>query len=131
MAGTAQSSYSYAYFTLFTNENNTGPLLNVAITNGMKLRWLQYNYQQRTMSLDFLMDNGAALRDSGIRDQNGVGVHPAARGAYPTGQWLFFEADLSPLAGRTITRYFVAYDNGNNGVTGQFRAYFEDIQLVW
>lgn len=130
MAGTAQSAYSYAYFDLFTWLNDSSATQNyVQIKPGMKLVWLQYNLQQRTMSVDFEMTDGTTLRDSGLRDQNGIHSHPAARGVYPIGQWLYFEVDLSPLAGKTIRRYMIGYDNGNNGIIGQFRAYFDDIQL--
>src|SRR5688500_13480727 len=98
-----------------------------SLPSEMKLKWLQYNYQQSTMSLDLEMTDGTTLRGSGLRDQNGLTVHPAGRGAVPTRQWLYFEVDLSPLAGKTIRKYMVAYDNGNNGRTGQFRSYFDDI----
>ncbi len=77
--------------------------------------------------------NVRTLRDSGCRDQNNAPIHPSARGGYPRGQWLYFEVDLSTcsvsLVGKEIARWIVAYDNGNNGATGQFRAYFDNLRV--
>jgi hypothetical protein len=132
MAGYARNSYSYAYFTLFTAENDSDTYHNyLQIRNGMKLKWLQYNYYQSNMSVDFEMTDGSVLRGSGLTDQNGLTVHPAGRTAVPIGQWLYFEVNLSPLAGKQIRRWFIAYDNGNNGRTGVFRAYFDDLKVVY
>lgn len=132
MAGRADAAYSYSYFTLFTGDKNSNADRNyLNIRSGMKLKWRQYNFQQSTMSVDLIMTDGTSLRDSGLRDQNNLTVHPAGRGAVPTGQWLYFEVDLSPLAGKVVNHYLIAYDNGNNGRTGQFRAYFDDLQITY
>lgn len=143
LAGYAQSGYAYCYFTLFTYETDNSdvyPNLKdrqyVTIRPGMRLTWYQYNYQQRTMSVDLeLIDpvSGAQsyLRNSGLKDQNQVPVHPAARGPYGENVWHYFSVDLSPLQGKKIIRYIIAYDNGNNGRTGQFRAYFDNLILSY
>lgn len=133
LAGTANANYSYAYMILLSHiYDNPAPATRnyLRIESGMKLKWLQYNFQQTNMSVDFEMTDGTTLRDSGLRDQNSVNPHPAARTSYPTGQWLYFEVDLTPLAGKVIRQWMIAYDNGNNGRTGQFRAYFDDIQVT-
>lgn len=134
MAGYAQNSYSYVYFRIFASENESGGRREqnyVVIMPGMKLKWFQYNYQQSTMMIDFETTDGRTLRDSGLKDLNGISVHPSARGVYPTGKWLTFEVDLTPLAGKTIRKWMAAYDNGGNGKTGQFRGYFDGFRLEW
>jgi len=136
LAGYAQAPYSYIYNTLFTyaNDNNPAPVGNrsyLTITAGMRVRWFEYNYQRSTMGIDFEMTDGSTLRNSGLRDTNNVPVHPAGRGVYPTGQWFYTEIDLSPLAGKTIQKWWIAYDNGNNGQTGQFRAYFDNFRVQY
>ncbi len=139
LAGSSVGGYAYAYQTLFTSEDDSTNLAltsrnYVTIQQGMNLHWCQYNLQQATMSVDFEAIDGAgnvaALRDSGTTDQYGVPVHPSFRGqAGPAGQYNCYDADISRLAGRKITRWMIAYDNGNNGAQGQFRAYFDDLRL--
>ncbi|HEX9990870.1 MAG TPA: matrixin family metalloprotease [Chloroflexia bacterium] len=135
LAGYAQASYSYGYMRLFSFANdNTGPHNEhyLTIDSGTKIRWFQYNYQQSTMSIDFRMSDGTYARDyNNIRDQNNVPLHPAARGNYPTGQWIYFEVDLSPLANKTITEWYIAYDNGNTHTLGQYRSYFENFRIEY
>ena len=135
MAGYSQQNYSYAYFNLFTVNDNHGPNIGnpykVRIRSGMRLVYRQYNYQQSTMGLDFVTETGATLRDcQSCVDQNGIRAHPAARGVYGTGYWIYTNIDLTPLAGQLIDHFLVAYDNGNNGVTGQFRGYFDDVRII-
>lgn len=131
MAGYATMARSYAYFQWFTYGDDTGPTQHYyKIRPNTKLRWYQYNFQQSTMGLDFVMSDGTTLRDSGLRDQNNVRVHPAARGVYPMGEWRYVEIDLTPLAGKTITHWMIAYDNGGNGIRGPFRAYFDHVAII-
>lgn len=131
MAGRSQAPNSYVYFTLFTSENDSTvmPQNYVTIQSGMKLVWAQRNYQQKTMSVDFEMTDGSTLRGSGLTDQYGIRVHPAYRGSYNTGQWYCFKVNLTPLAGKTIRRFLIGYDNGNNYNIGPFRGYFDSVQL--
>lgn len=140
LAGTAQASYSYAYMRLFSAEcgavcyDQTNPIAGqyLRIANGMELRWRQYNFQRSTMSLDILFTDGSVMRDiASVTDQHGVRVHPAARGSYGPNIWHFFNVNLSAMAGRRIRTIYVAYDNGNNGQTGQYRAYFDDVHIVY
>lgn len=131
MAGYATADRAYAYFQWFTYGDDTGPTQHYyKIRPNTKLRWYQYNFQQSTMGLDFVMSDGSTLRDSGLRDQNNVRVHPAARGVYPMGEWRYVEVDLTPLAGKTITHWMIAYDNGGNRIRGPFRAYFDHVAIV-
>ncbi|MDQ5825938.1 MAG: M10 family metallopeptidase domain-containing protein [Chloroflexota bacterium] len=139
MAGRSLNSHSYVYFTLFTGEDDTGVDQNwLTIKPGMRLKWVQYNYQQSPMSVDLrLRDPRGNIRyirdDSRIVDQSRIRVHPAARGNYPTGQWLFFDVDLSQLGYEDlrIDRWMLAYDNGNNGYADQFRAYFDNLRVEY
>lgn len=140
IAGTATAATSYSYFTTFSWEDDSS---NYALSSRRYaqidpnsnhwLHWCQYNYQQATMSVDFEMDNGATLRDSGLMDTANVPVHPSARGGYGTNRYVCSDVDLSPLAGRKIVRWFLAYDSGanNNAIVGQqFRAYFDDLKVT-
>jgi len=90
--GYAQTGYSYAYHDLFTYQDDSNTAHNyLVIRPGMRLVWIQYNLQQSTIGADLqLVDqygNHTNLRDSGITDSAGIGVHPAARGAYGAGHW--------------------------------------------
>jgi hypothetical protein len=139
LAGRSTSSYSYVYLTLFTHEDDTGVDQNwLTVKPGMHLKWLQFNYQQSTVSMDLRLrdpyGNTRYVRDdSRIVDQSGVRMHPAARGNYPTGQWLFFDVDLSALGYEDlrIDRWMLAYDNGNNGYIGQFRTYLDNLRIEY
>lgn len=140
LAGTAQASYSYAYMRLFSAEqgsvlyDQTNPIVGqyLRIANGMELRWRQYNFQRSTMSLDILFTDGTTMRNTAdAKDQNGVRVHPALRGGYGLNTWHYFNVNLSAMQGRRIKTIYVAYDNGNNGQTGQYRAYFDDVHIVY
>jgi len=125
MAGTANQSYAVAYFKLY----DALALGNWTIRPGDHLRYHTYFYQQNTMAVDLEFTDGTNLRDLGKVDQNGVNVHPAWRYVYPTGQWLYFDIDLSSLAGKRIKTVMVAYDNGNTHTTGQFRAYVDQVKI--
>jgi hypothetical protein len=139
MAGRSTSGYSYVYFTLFTSEDDSGYQQNwLTIKPGMHLKWAQYNFQQKTMSVDLRLRNHYGTQmyirdDSRIVDQFGVRVHPAARGGYSTGVWYIFDVDLTPLAydDWRIDRWMLAYDNGNNGTIGQFRSYFDNVRVEY
>ena len=139
MAGRSLSNYSYVYFTLFTSEDDSWTTQNyLRINSGMHLIWTQYNFQQKTMSVDLRLKNAAGTQiyirdDSRIVDQYGIRVHPAARGGYNTGMWYRFDVDLTPLSSGDwrIDRWMLAYDNGNNGTIGQFRSYFDNVRVEY
>lgn len=135
LAGNALTSYSYAYMRLFTESNDApGSMRNYLIIKpGMKLKWVQYNYQQRTMSVDFRMTDGSALRDNScVRyTEEGLSVHPAGRANAPARQWFYNTIDLSCLAGKTIDQWMIAYDNGQSGWAYIFRAYFDNVRIEY
>ena len=119
--GTANAGLSHAYHKLFSYEDDNNPDIvqnrsYITITNGMFLSWCQANMFQRTMLIDFYMDNDVYFRDALrpsngdlFRDTTGVPVHPALRGSYPTEQWICHQVDLSEIAGRKILRWMIAY----------------------
>jgi hypothetical protein len=63
-----------------------------------------------------------------LTDQYGVPIHPAAR-RDPMNQWYYVEVDLSKAAGKTLAFIMFAFDNGNDGFTGQYRAYVDDFKI--
>jgi len=131
LSGTANNNYSYAYMKLFSADNDelgSNPR-HLTIKNGTTLSWHQYNYAQSRMTVDITFSDGTTLRDSGLKDQNNICVHPACRGSYGTGAWYYFTVNLSSLAGKRVKDIMIAYDNGNNGPTGSFRAYFDDLHI--
>lgn len=139
IAGTSTAATSYVYFTFLSWEDDSTDAgigrqyAKIDATTNHWLHWCQYNYQQATMSIDFEMDNGATLRDSGLKDTADVSVHPAARGGYGANRYVCSDVDLAPLAGRGIKRWFLAYDSGQNNfdIAGQqFRAYFDDLKVT-
>lgn len=131
--GNAQASAAYAYMKLFSADNDEvgSNSRHLTIANGMKLQWRQYSHAQRTISVDIIFSDGTTLRDTMLTDQYGVRVHPAHRGGYSTGVWRFFEVNLSSLAGKRVQHVVIAYDNGNNGQVGIFRAYFDNLNISY
>ena len=130
--GYAQACYSYAYFRLFSNiqDRNANPIY-FTIRPGAKLVYSQYNYEQKTMGVDFEMTDGSTFRETFIKDANGVYGHPAFRGVYPLGEWRTHTFDLSRLSGKQIRQWMLAFDSGDNpcGPTGKFRGYFDNIKI--
>jgi hypothetical protein len=152
-AGSSSSNAAFIYYKLFSwfeddrLDGKASSASTMKIPPGALLKWCQYNYQQTTMGIDaayFDRDaNGDPIRDSsgriiyrGLRDradlvdQNGVRLHPQYRN-YPTGQWHCFTVDLSPVAGKDVVHWYIAYDNRRTGWVGKFRAYFDSLKVVW
>lgn len=129
--GASTGASSYVYFKLFTILDDTFNDHGMLITRGMHLKWCQYNFQQSTVSIDFLMSDGTALRHyPSVVDQHGVPLGPEYRGGYGTGFWMCFDVDLSPLAGKEVKHWYVAYDNRRTGSIGKFRAYVDSLRIV-
>lgn len=81
------------------------------------------------VAIDMIFADGSDLRDSGVTDQNGVRLHPAAQCGHLTlNTWNHVVALLgSTLAGKTIARINVGYDQPAN--TGGYRGYIDDITV--
>jgi len=83
------------------------------------------------VALDFAMTDGSNLRDSGVVDQFGTRVHPQFQGEgnhLVVNQWNLVRAKLGALAGKTIDRIHLGYDQSAN--TGAYRGYIDDIQVT-
>jgi hypothetical protein len=126
VTGTSLDTYAYVYFLLFDT--------NIKIQNGMKLSYYIYTYQGNTFAMDGQFTDGNTIRDlynnGYLTDQNGVRIHPAYQGVYRTGYWRHVEVDLSKASGKTLDYIMVAFDNGNNGFTGDVRAYLDNLSIT-
>jgi hypothetical protein len=119
--------------TIFHDETdpNFGSNNYLTIVNGMKLEWDQFNFQQRTVSIDFAMTDESKLSESNLIDTNGIRVSPAYRGTYSTGTWHHITVDLSPLQGKVIRRWMIGYNNLFSGNTGKFRTYIDNLKVTY
>ena len=80
-------------------------------------------------AVDLIFTDNTTLRDSGLKDQRGKGISPAAQGAaLVLDTWNYMTVDLSPLAGKTINRLDVGFDRA--GATGGYRGYVDDIAIT-
>jgi hypothetical protein len=124
VAGYSQAQYSYCYYRLFE--------LNRVVQPGMKIGYWIYHVEGRgKIAVDGHFTDGTTLRDLGnhaIRDQYGVPIHPAWR-QDPMNQWHYVEVDLAPAVGKTIDFLMFAFDNGNQGYVGPYRAYVDDFRV--
>lgn len=84
------------------------------------------------VSIDLFCTDGSSVRDSGAVDQWGVRVHPAFQGAggkLSPNQWNLVRSKIGTwLAGKTIYRIYMAYDQPQN--TGPYRGYIDDISII-
>jgi len=88
-----------------------------------------YGSNSTCVAIDMIFGDGSDLRDSGVTDQNGVRLHPAAQCGHLTlNAWNHVVAALGPrLAGKTIGRIDVGYDQPAN--TGGYRGYIDDVTI--
>jgi murein DD-endopeptidase MepM/ murein hydrolase activator NlpD len=124
VAGYSGASYAYCYYRVFDED--------IEVVEGMKLGyWIYHARGTAKVAVDGHFKDGRTIRDFGggaLTDQNGVRIHPALRND-PMNRWHYVEVDLSPAAGRTIDFLMVAFDNGGDGFTGQYRAYVDDLRV--
>ncbi|MGH8023399.1 MAG: GH92 family glycosyl hydrolase, partial [Limisphaerales bacterium] len=81
------------------------------------------------VALDLIFADGTALRDSGLTNQYGVGVNPTNQAAALTlDTWNYINIDLTPLAGKTVSRIDLDYDQPNS--SGGYRGYVDDVALT-
>ena len=92
-------------------------------------------FPQQTMgtyvAVDLRFTDGSSLRDSGAVDQYGVRAHPQFQGQgghLVVGQWNLVKVNLGALAGRTVDRVHLGYDQP--AATGVFRGYVDDIAIT-
>ncbi len=80
------------------------------------------------VSLDLILSNGTASRNSGVVDQHGNRLHPAYQcNKLQLDTWNQVTANLGSLSGKAIVRIDVGYDQP--GSTGGYRGYIDDIAL--
>jgi len=86
------------------------------------------------VAIDMVFTDGGDLRDSGVVDQNGVRLHPAAQcGHLVMDTWNHVVAALgAKLSGKTISHINVGFDAGYNQPTavGGYRGYIDDISIT-
>ena len=127
VTGTANGGNAFCYFKVF--DLSGAP---VTLQNGAALNYAINPVQDngRYVSVDFHCTDGTTLRDSGITDSSGRGLHPNAGhgGGIPLNSWTQINANLSALAGKTVDRIWVGYDRPNS--SGQFRTYIDDLSLT-
>ncbi|WP_028544027.1 NBR1-Ig-like domain-containing protein [Paenibacillus taiwanensis] len=126
IAGTDNSSIkdSFIYFKLYDE-------LDLRIDQGMVLSYWIYHHggqQSKKIAIDLIFDDNTTLRDSGVTDQNGRGVHPAFRNM-PLSEWHFVQIKLDTFSGKKIKKVLVGYDDLTNDEVGSFRAYLDDIYI--
>jgi hypothetical protein len=123
VAGVANDpAYSYVYYRVFD------PKLAVAPDSVLSY-WLKpLNDRGRCVGVDLLFTDGTTLRDSGVRDIEGLGVHPGnERGV--VGEWRWIVVPIGAAhAGKTIASIFFAYDSHGGG--GPFEALVDDVRLA-
>ncbi|MCX5910195.1 MAG: PA14 domain-containing protein, partial [Deltaproteobacteria bacterium] len=122
IAGNSQADYAYCYYRVFDN-------LSIPVTNKTKIGYYIYHSAGTPqVAVDGYFTDGSSIRDSGIKDQNNVPIHPSARND-AMNQWVYVEADLSPAAGKTIKTLMFAFDNGGNKYHGPYRTYVDDLRV--
>jgi hypothetical protein len=130
------ASPNFAYMPIAVAEHDGTALYNpqvpacgnpcyLQVRNGLTLKWEQYNTSTCTVSIDLEFSDGTTLRDSGLVDNFGVNVHPSQRTCFAA--WRSISVDLSPLAGKTIKRWLIAYDNPN--ASGTWRSYIDNLRV--
>jgi len=80
------------------------------------------------VALNLIFADGTNLRDSGLTDQHGVPINPTNQVtilAFDT--WNYVTVDLTPLAGKTINRIELCYNQP--GGSGGYRGYVDDLEL--
>ena len=135
-SGKAQGgSTTFAYLKLF--DFSSQPLV---VTAGMHFSYWIYPQSLTTSNLvtgrnsayvamDFVLKDGTTLRDSGLRDQYGVGIHPKTQGtALVLDTWNYVSIDLTPLAGKAVDHVSLGYDQ--SGSTGGYRGYVDDVAFT-
>jgi lysophospholipase L1-like esterase len=116
---------SYAYNRVFD--------VHLPITRNTVLTYWIHPLQHNGtfVAVDVALTDGGNLRDSGAVDQFGVRAHPQAQGEgghLAANRWNLVRVDLGALAGRTVDRLHLGYDQPAG--TGLFRGYVDDIRVV-
>ncbi|MFG1604863.1 GDSL-type esterase/lipase family protein [Actinoplanes sp. NPDC049265] len=115
---------SYSYMKVFDTH------LRLA-ANSVLTYWIYPQQANGTyVAIDLRFTDGSSLRDSGATDQYGVRAHPQFQGQgghLVLNQWNLVRVNLSALAGRTVDRVHLGYDQPAG--TGVFRGYVDDLAV--
>lgn len=125
----------YAYMKMFNLSNQ-----NVTVSPGMHFSYwifpqsnandpLATGSNSAYLALDLIFTDGTNLRNSGSTDQHGVPLNPLSQGSILTlDTWDYVTVDLTPLAGKTVSRIDLGYDQP--GGSGGYRGYVDDIAFT-
>jgi hypothetical protein len=82
------------------------------------------------VSVDLIFSDNSTLRDSGVKDQNGVNTHPGSYcGRLNLNAWNEVKVPVGTVAsGKKVARVSVGYDQ--NAGTGDYRGFIDDIKLT-
>ncbi|MGC3956970.1 MAG: GH92 family glycosyl hydrolase [Verrucomicrobiota bacterium] len=126
---------NYAYLKAFDLSGQ-----GVSITNGMRLSYwvfpqspvnngLTASSNSAFVAVDLIFTDGTNLRDRGLTDQRGVGIHPKFQGgSLVLDTWNYVAVDLTPLAGKTVSRIDFGFDRP--GGNGGYRGYVDDLAIT-
>ncbi|AGZ43514.1 GDSL-type esterase/lipase family protein [Actinoplanes friuliensis] len=125
-SGNDQStSLSYSYMRVFDTHLRISP-------SSVLSYWIRPQQTNGTyVAVGLLFTDGSSLRDSTAVDQYGVRAHPLHQGQgghLVVNQWNLVTVSLSALAGRTVDRVQLGYDQP--AATGVFRGFVDDIAVT-
>ena len=118
------ASGSFSYMQVFDTH------LRIAATSVLTYWIFPQQANGAHVAVDLRFTDGSSLRDSGAADQYGVRAHPQFQGEgghLVVNQWNLVRVNLAALAGRTVDRIHLGYDQP--AATGVFRGYVDDIAI--
>jgi len=81
------------------------------------------------VALDMIFNDGTDLRDSGLKDQNGNGIHPMDQCNHLVlDAWNKVTVNLGSLSGKQLLRLDLGYDKPSGA--GAYRGYIDDVQIT-
>jgi predicted alpha-1,2-mannosidase len=125
---------NYAYMKLF-NLNGS----NLTISSGMRFAYwifpqsptndaLATGTNSAYVALNLIFTDGTNLRDAGLTDQHGVPINPTNQASVLSlDTWNYVAVDLSSLAGKTISRIDLCYNQPHG--SGGYRGYVDNLEL--
>jgi hypothetical protein len=83
------------------------------------------------VAVDMIFSDGSDLRDSGVKDQNGITVHPASMcGHLSLDTWNQVTVNLGSVkSGLLIDKITLGYDQAS-GASGGYRGYIDDLSIA-
>lgn len=90
--------------------------------------WIKpLNENGRSTAIDLFFSDGKALREAGLLDTEGCGVHPGAKKG-TVGTWTRIKVPLGRFVGASVQTVMAAYDTRRGG--GPFEVLFDDIRIT-